>query len=374
MHESMSHRGTSGGRSRGAWLLAMAAVAALALPASVGAADASPEPVRVTTEQGLPSDEVQFIKQDAAGTIWVGTMGGLVRFEGGDPSKAEVVPIEGAKAVWDIHPTEDGGAWVGTDRELAYIKDGETKVGIEKRTVYPLVKYGDGLAALAKDPRSAVSSLVYMDPETKQWSPVEALEGRHCEDLMVGASGRMYASVEGDGVFVFAPASGLKPVAHHLAGQSATATFEDPAKRLWVGVWNRGIAVHDGSKWHWSLTDAVRYVFRFKSDDQGRVWASTSTQGLWIFDGIKPDTQMLKEEGAVNVLVPTPSAGAWASTQMSGGVMRFDGKEWTQMLPDEPLPMSSVVQMDNGDVWVGGVLSGIYIFPADKVKLAAEQK
>ncbi len=75
-----------------------------------------------TVEQGLPDDEVNAIAQTPNGFLWVGTDGGLARFDGEHFTQIPLRPgISKEIPVNFLLTAADGALWVGTDSGLVYI-------------------------------------------------------------------------------------------------------------------------------------------------------------------------------------------------------------------------------------------------------------
>jgi ligand-binding sensor domain-containing protein len=75
-----------------------------------------------TVEQGLPDDEVNAIAQTPNGFLWVGTDGGLARFDGEHFTQIRLRPgISKEIPVTFLLTAADGALWVGTDSGLVYI-------------------------------------------------------------------------------------------------------------------------------------------------------------------------------------------------------------------------------------------------------------
>lgn len=107
---------------------------ALCLAATLGArpTQASPAPSlnqwgAVTLFHGLPSDHVRAIAEDADGTLWFGTDGGLARFDG---RRTETVLSE---AVHALGRGADGALWIGTEHGAARIEGGAPTLIAETR-------------------------------------------------------------------------------------------------------------------------------------------------------------------------------------------------------------------------------------------------
>ncbi len=73
----------------------------------------------VTTDDGLPSNVIEVILQDHRGYLWIGTTDeGLVRYDGYEMKVYQHVEGDATSlspgTVWDLHESADGTLWVGT--------------------------------------------------------------------------------------------------------------------------------------------------------------------------------------------------------------------------------------------------------------------
>ena len=147
-------------------LLALAAVAGLLQPVAAGAepgrASASWPSVQVWRQpQGLPQNSVLTMLQTRDGYLWLGTKGGLSRFDGvrfttfDDRDKTQLRESE----VWALAEGLDGSLWIGTyGGGVSRLKDG-------KFTVYTTA---DGLV------NNYVSSLLADESDGSVWIGTEA--------------------------------------------------------------------------------------------------------------------------------------------------------------------------------------------------------
>ncbi len=100
------------------------------------------------TEDGLSSNNVVAIFQDAKGTMWIGTSGGGVnRFEAGHFSALTSRNGLGSDVVWSINGDPDGTLWLGTSGGgLCRLRNGKlTEYGIAAGL------YDDTVTAIADD-------------------------------------------------------------------------------------------------------------------------------------------------------------------------------------------------------------------------------
>src|SRR5271167_1284283 len=120
---------------RKSWLLFVALLAAPpGFVAHAGTATAkAAAPVEQYTrriwrvQDGLPEDTVQAIQQSPDGYLWIGTTGGLVRFDGSHFHLYDhaTTPALADNSVFCVLSARDGSLWIGSDGGgLVHFKDG----------------------------------------------------------------------------------------------------------------------------------------------------------------------------------------------------------------------------------------------------------
>src|SRR5277367_6875724 len=78
-------------------------------------------------QDGLPEDTVQAIQQSPDGYLWIGTTGGLVRFDGSHFHLYDhaTTPALADNSVFCVLSARDGSLWIGSDGGgLVHFKDG----------------------------------------------------------------------------------------------------------------------------------------------------------------------------------------------------------------------------------------------------------
>lgn len=77
-----------------------------------------------TTKDGLPSNHVYKITQDAKGFIWFGTDKGLVKYNGKEMKNFTTRNGLATNDVWGIHPTPDGKVWyLSKSSKLGFVEN-----------------------------------------------------------------------------------------------------------------------------------------------------------------------------------------------------------------------------------------------------------
>jgi signal transduction histidine kinase/ligand-binding sensor domain-containing protein len=97
--------------------------------AGIGAQEAVPHFLRThwTTEDGLPQNSVVAIAQTPDGYLWLGTFGGLARFDGVKFTIFNTgnTPALQGNRITALHVGRDGALWIGTETgEIARLRDG----------------------------------------------------------------------------------------------------------------------------------------------------------------------------------------------------------------------------------------------------------
>lgn len=308
-----------------------------------------------TTEQGLPGNEIQFLKADPSGGVWVGTMAGLAHVKDG---KVETL-LKGV-SVYDLLPGVAGEYWVGTSNGLAYLLDGKKTDALKDALIAPVVRYdAQTLWAIGKDKASEQNTLYSNTGGT--WQAVERFKDEKVVDLVRTHSGKLWVLVDGNGVYEIDPAKGVGQAVQHLKGRNVNTIAEDGKQQVWAGLWRGGVLSFDGKTWTPHLEKEKSTVFAIRGDAKDRLWVATNANGLWLLDG-GAWTQHLAGEGAVNMLATTANGDVWISTQSTGGLRRFSDGQWKSEL-ESPLPIRCMLETADKKIWAGGVLDGLHVRP-----------
>lgn len=336
-----------------------AAVALAAAQLAASAADAWKSCTKENTP-GLPGNEIQCLAPARAGGVWVGTLNGAVQVNKGTFSplkndKGEPV----AEGVWAVLDTA-AGPWIGADDGLIDGRGGRFARALKGYKVAPIVEdSAGGVWALGRDRADAATLFQWRGND---WAAVTNKLIRRIVDLYRTPNGRLWLTLDGNGVLEIDPAAGVDKAVHHLKSLSVTAVREDSKGSIWFGLWGNGVAVWDGKEMKRELTQARESaILSMAEDGAGNIWQATSANGLWYrpLAGGKW-TQELADQGAVNMLAATRDGRIWISGQNLPGLRHWNGKAWVMSL-DSPLPIRALVEAADGSLWAGGTLDGLYV-------------
>ena len=98
-----------------------------------------------TTENGLPSNDIKKIFRTKKGELWIGTVGGLARFENGNFEPFTEINGLPGNHIRTIYEDSEGLLWIGTyDSGLALLRDGKfTK--ITRKTDFQQRRFSDSV-------------------------------------------------------------------------------------------------------------------------------------------------------------------------------------------------------------------------------------
>jgi len=310
----------------------------------------------LTADDGLPSNEIQMIHVTDDGVAWIGTLQGLVRIEDGEVSDPVV-----KGQVYDVL-LQDDQTLVGTNRGVMRLQRGEQTTELKGKLVAPLVEFSPGRPwALQRVGGNEAANASVVEYVSGGWRPVEALGGRSAVGLQRSDDGRVWVILEGDGVAMFDPKTGVTKFEHLLKGQNVTTMFVDSKGQAWFGLWDAGVTMYDGQAWHDHLREHEIYTNSIRETNNGEIWIATGQVGLFRFDG-KQWTNLLRDEGGVNLLETTSDGRLWICTHGEGGLRYRDGDRWVTAI-EGPLPMGVMAESPDGTLWVGGVLDGLRVRP-----------
>lgn len=336
-------------------------------------------------ERGLPSGSVLSIAQSRDGYLWLGTYGGLVRFDGLrfvllDRS---TVPELRKGSAWRLLSDPDGTLWIGTNGGglLSYAGGAFGRISVEEGlshgVVTALLRGDDG--SLWVGTRGGLDRVALSASGTRV-TPVLTPAG-----VPPGDVGSIVRTRDGGvlfgtsrAIFRLETAGGSAravPVAE--IGVPVTAIVEAGDGTLWFGTAGRGLLQRAEGRetWHGvesGLPSAV--VSALAADREGNLWVATDTGGLVRFrDGrsdVVTEAHGLASNSVASLLLDREGS-LWVGTTRNG-LSRLKAAEVLTYGPREGIPADTVWHVfedRDGSVWVstsggaarlaGGVVTGV---------------
>lgn len=281
-----------------------------------------------TTQDGLPQNSVNAIVQGPGGYLWLGTFGGLVRFDGTSFTLMERTDVSGGRRldrVLSLAVGPDGALWIGTE-DAGLLR--------RNRGAYDVYAEADGL------------------PDDKVTSLLHASTG----DLWIGTAGGVARFAEGR-FESFTEVEGI-PIG------PVVSIVETTDGRVWVSDGDRLVAAQGDA------LSVMRPSWRPPREEQQRVVLQDRAGALWLS---LSDRMARVSEGAIQafdvpdgtIMVEEPGHGYWVGTT-NDGLFFFhpdvsDGAPRRYALPDGRVGfrVRSAYLDDSGNVWVGTDANGL---------------
>jgi len=303
----------------------------------------------------LTNNEIRALHEDAHGILWVGTTaGGLYRLENGELVKDET-PIE-SKTINAILSTRDGALLLGTGSGLYEVRGKKVlrftiDQGLWANGVNALVEGGDGRVFAGTEGGVNILAQGAITKGPRPDHPQKGVNG-----LLLDRAGNLYMA--GQTLERFTP-SGERTLSLPVPGLGGFSPFEDQDGVIWFGTYGSGIArlEHDQMK-----TYGLEQGFLDR-----RGWSVTADRegALWI--GTRGGLVQLRDGAAVSYSATEGFAGNVGRSVFEdndgtlyfgfeGGVSRFAHGRVENLTTRDGLPdavVKTVMRDHRGRLWIG---------------------
>jgi signal transduction histidine kinase/ligand-binding sensor domain-containing protein len=365
-----------------------------------------------TVEEGLPDDEVNAIAQTPNGFLWVGTDGGLARFDGEHFTQIRLRPgVSKEIPVNFLLTAADGALWVGTDSGLVYIPG--TAVDHFERSLVTIYHPGAGpsdriscllmrkgilwvgtghglyrfdrghfVTVIPDEPISTMDQtadghlLIVAEHEFVEWDGARILRyPEYPKQLGVQSDGIYQVHEDRNRVRWFCTSSGVARLVNgsfqklapfgHLPEEAAYRIYEDPQGTFWTNKASGLFRANDKGTEGLALGVHARYMY---SDMNGDLWVATGSGGLLRFKDrtfkMYTPTDGLPASNIPMAVLAAHDGTLWAGSNC-GGLSRFDGKRFKTYSEKDGLLNScvwSLAEDANHDLWIGTWGGGLFRF------------
>jgi ligand-binding sensor domain-containing protein/signal transduction histidine kinase len=272
--------------------------------------------------EGLPEDLAQAVAETQDGYLWIGTSGGLVRFDGVRFTvfNHENEPAFQDDSIYSLFVTRDGTLWAGTEGG-----------GLIRFAGGAFRRFGaqEGLA-------NAFVRVIYQDRRGSLWVGTDSGLFEMTGDSFVRVDGR----------------DGLPAINIH-------SICEDRAGRLLVGGWGL-IVIDRRQKAYFSSRESMadNSIRTIRQTADGAVWMGTISGLRRLAEGVRGDpfAQPKMVTGSnVSALVEGRGGELWIGTY-GRGLMRYERGRLEGFSAPTSLPHSNVLALfedSEQNVWVG---------------------
>lgn len=356
----------------------------------------------LNVENGLIQSQVTCLAQDRFGYLWIGTLGGLSRFDGSNFTNYTVrdgmlsntvfaISIDKHDNLWiggpngvsqydgkrfnkhyvfenpenpasnsvsDIETANDGTAWCISGNKLYSLKDGKSKQLIlpDKNTLVTAILPDSNVLWVA-----TTSNIIYKY-ERNKWDSLRFPEGKifvpdmhktRDKRILVGTNAGLY-TIQGNRLFSdTVNGKSLKQ------GPLIRSITEDKVGNLWLGtnygalrVTGNGVQSYNKRN---GLTDNA--IFSSLTDAEGNVWLASDGQGVFRYSGSRfafLDESMGLPSAQVMSIAADRSGRLYLGTYDAGLYTFENGKINAIALPFQPVVTITALNIRNGyDIWMG---------------------
>lgn len=318
-----------------------------------------------TSDDGLPQSGVSTVLQTRDGYLWVGTFGGLARFDGqsftifrGSQTTAGMAGPQTGPAsdrVLALHEDDEGRLWIGTeDAGLSVYADGvfrQLSVCGGTCQINDVTQSSDGLLWAASN-----SGVLKLDPETGRGTWIR---GRHQEGFTRLASDGRRVYVAGyDGLYVVEN----NALRHIQLPQSDARVWvlERDGDALLVGT-EHGLFEYAPSTGRWQSLGVDQPTYAAK-DGEGLWWVLQATGALVREDGSGGWRNVPELTGTwVNSLARDDEGNLWAGTG-GKGLFRIRKPLFATLSASQlgtNMAGRAVISDGNGGLWLGSACGGL---------------
>jgi diguanylate cyclase (GGDEF)-like protein len=365
------------------------------------------------TEQGLPLNTVQSVFQTRDGYLWVGTAGGLSRFDGvrfttydfaqapemasqpifgfmedaqgklwvghskgaaiysnGIFTPAISAEVSAGRRVWAFAQAQDGAIWAATENGLVRWDKGATKLyqqadGLPTNRLRSLAFDTEGTLWIGTSGGGLVS---FAQEKFKVLNPANGFPHLEVRYVLADPQGGVWAATAGGGlVHVKHGAIKTYTVADGLPTDQLTTLARDAQGSLWIGTWGAGVSrFSDGRFTSISIGGGLagEHIWSVQVDREGSVWIGTWVGGLNRLRN-RPFMVLGTPEGLsgdnTRSVLHARNGVTWVGTA-GGGLNRIEGSHITTLRKKDGLPaddISSLMEDSDGSLWIGTYTAGV---------------
>ncbi|MEN8163885.1 MAG: diguanylate cyclase, partial [Acidobacteriota bacterium] len=333
----------------------------------------------MTTDQGLPHNNVWAIFLDSTDRLWLGTFGGgLTRYEDGVFTTVTTADGLTSDRISRIHEDRDHNLWIGTYRGLDRLTNGAITA----------ITRDDGLG-------DDIVSSIGEDSEGNLWVGTAATGTIRLKDSPftvfdsgaegIGGMPRVVLEEPGRGIWVGTSNGGLQliqdgaiqpaPLGDRQPENDVFALHLASDGALWVGSYGAGISrFFQGRRQNWTTANGLPNdtVWSIGETADGTIWVGTYGGGLAAYSD-EDWSVLTTEDGLASNLIRSLHAGEdgtlWIGT--SGGICSLKDSLITCLTPADGLANPSVLSIYEdveGRIWVGTNGGGINLLTSDGIR------
>jgi PAS domain S-box-containing protein len=325
----------------------------------------------------LRDNRILALYEDRAGNLWIGTRGGgLNRWKDGQWTTYTTKEGLANNVVWSIYEDQEGSLWIGTEGGLNRWKNGKwatytTREGLSNNFVTLICAGHDGSLWIGTD-GGGVNR--FKGGRFTQYTTREGLSHRSVWSMYMDRQGSLWVGTYGGGLNRLKDGKFTTYTTKEgLSSNIVFSIYEDRAGSLWIGTGGGGVNRFKGGKFTTFTTKeglSNNTVYSIYEDREGSLWIGTYGGGLSRLKDLKFTTYTTKEglsHDMVYSIYEDKKGNLWIGTQ--GGLTRFQDGKVTTYTTKEGLSNDrvwSLYEDRKGNLWVGTGGGGLTRFKDGK--------
>lgn len=315
-------------------------------------------------DDGLSGSTVYQVFEASDKTIWLPTDSGITLISEED-ELSTITEINSTELgyIYNIAEDDEGLIWIGTERRGIYWFDGEDythitkKNGLSSNYIYRLIKANDGTIWVATD-GNGVS--IFKDKQFRFYDRDSGVKSNSIYSLFKDDEGVIWFGKEGglgsykEGVFR------SYNIPEEIFDEDEIWDIEQlPNGNLLLLTYSYWIIEFDGEKFfRSSINEPLMdyYINDIMVDDDGEIWIGTGQSLIRYNAG---DIEILEPskdywQSYVNLVYKDSKGNVWIGTE--GGAAKFNGKDFLFYTESEGLKGPSVYEIredSRGNIWIG---------------------
>jgi PAS domain S-box-containing protein len=354
------------------WLIVLSGLA-LAFGSERGAAPGSDQSYMIrawNTEAGLPQNSVNAIIQTRDGYLWLGTYGGLTRFDGISFKNFDSANTKAIRSnrIHALYESREGILWIGGEGsgliqyERGRFTDYSTE-GMSGGSPGGFCEDDDGSLWMGWDGRSLVrlkaGQLTTYDESDGLPARITAIQfDRKLKGFWIGTR---------EGLGFWRPGSlTMYTTADGLRNGDIRSLLLSRDGALWVGTAHGLSRLNNGKFTNYTTADGLlsNSILSLFEDRNGAIWVGTIGGGLSRFDRGRFITYTRSDglpDNTVKCIVEDREGNLWVGTEV-GGIARISPRKVSAFGRAQGLPNDSVVPIiedRQGNIWIGATCGGL---------------
>ena len=300
-------------------------------------------------------DHITFIREDAIGSIWIGTMGaGIIRY---DPNSQKIVPYGGNDSTgglkdyhtWWSYMSQDGIIWISTVENNLYRVDPSQTIIPHVNTVVshftfyqedPHILWEGTGAGLVRNDLSTGTKKIFKHDSLISSS----ISGDFIYGIVSDRQGGLWIGTQGSGLNHYNPGSQVFLHFRHnvkdnrsLDHDNIDAILVDHSNNLWVGT-DSGLNMlnnktgyfthyHNSPSDSNSLSSSLFVSALFEDDDQNYLWVGTGAGGINRLNRKLGKFEHYIPSSFINAIIKDHEGIIWVAS--SDGLFKYNRKNNT---------------------------------------------